>query len=378
MSIKAMQLKQKLSFVKILFIFQMLILICLVTLSIIGQRQLDFLHNKNLGINTQNVLVLQLWGKAPSEYEVLCNRIKQSPYVEDISGAINLPFLGPFMTWEFITPNVMNSIEAKGFQVDHDFFKTMGITIIDGREFDGNSSTDLSQAIILNQSAVELLNMENPINKKVNLRKLIGIVEDYHIFSMHHPIPPVGFHLLNSTPRYIIVRCTVGTENQVINHCKHIWQETLPDTYFDGRMMNEIVNQEYTKDGHVVKFIISGTLMILFVLFVGLYGLSYTISNNKTREMCMRKIFGASPMNILLRLLKTFLLPLLISYLLSIPLIIYIANIWLDRYEYWVPIDIYPFIISLLFTSFIILISSIHPLVKLSLINPLRVIQIEQ
>jgi putative ABC transport system permease protein len=379
LSIKAMQLKQKLGFVQVLFIFQLLVLICLISLSSIGQRQLNFLHNKNLGFNAQNLIALQLWGDAPENYEILCTKIEQSPNVESISAARNVPFLGPFMTWGLLPdPNDSRIVDIKGFLVDYNFFQTIGINIIDGRGFNENSISDLSQAIILNQSAVKYLEYEVPINEEVNGRKLIGITEDFHIFSMHHPIPPIAFHLLDKNPFFIIIRCRVGTAKQVMNHCNDIWQQILPETYFDCRMMNEVVNKEYVKDGHIVKFAIAGTLMILFVLLIGLYGLSYTISNNKTREMCMRKIFGASPLNIFLRLLKVFLVPLLISYVLSIPLIFHFANILLDRYEYRVPIDIFPFIISLLLAGLIILISSIHPLIKLSLINPLRIIQIDQ
>lgn len=376
---KFIHVRQKLSFVKIFLILQLITFISLTSLSILGFQQMNFINRKDLGFNADNTLAITIYRNRFSDHNSLISEIKNSPYVNSISSSHNLPFLGPFK--EFIVfpdPTVNEYVNMNAFSVDYNFFSTMGIEFIEGRDFSREMGTDLEQSIILNESAIEFLGIEEPyLDKEVNWRKLIGVVEDYHMQSLHHPIEPTIFQLNDLDPIHLIINYKSGHEKEIIDYCDQFREAQFPDDLIYFYMMNDVVRAEYDKENFTTKLTLASALIVLIILMMGLYGLSYFISNNKAKEMCMRKVFGANPSNVFQHLMKVFLLPVAISFSISIPITIYIANEWLSRFAYHIEIGIDSFILSLIISCGIIFISSIHQLFKLSIINPIVAIKYE-
>ncbi|MCD4724832.1 MAG: FtsX-like permease family protein [Bacteroidales bacterium] len=376
---KFIHVRQKLSFVKIFLILQLIIFISLTSLSILGFQQMNFIYRKDLGFNAENTLAITVYGNKFSDPNSLISEIKKSPYVISISSSRNLPFLGPIAqggVWP--DPTVNEHVVVNILHVDYDFFNTMGIEFIEGRDFNREMGTDLLQSIILNESAIEFLGIEEPyLDKEVNWRKLIGVVEDFHMLSLHHQIQPTIFLLMDWDPLHLIINYKSGHEKEIIDYCNQVWKEQFPDDPLYFYMMNDVVRAEYDKENFTIKLTMVSAIIVLIILMIGLYGLSYFISNNKAKEMCMRKVFGANPSNVFNHLIKVFLLPVVISFGFSIPLTIYIANEWLNRFAYHVEIGIDSFILSLIISCGIIFISSIHQLFKLSIINPIVAIKYE-
>jgi len=243
--------------------------------------------------------------------------------------------------------------------VDYDYVKTLGLDIIKGRDFDKNMGTDALEAVIINETAAyELGWINDPIGKKIHfgygrdgtggrMLKVVGVVKDFNFKSLHNKVESLIF-FINEVPEYFLL-CRISHENQVetLKFLEEKWNEFSPEYPFASAFIDQSYNEMYSADKNVSTLIHIATFLTIFIALLGLLGLSSFIAEQKNKEIGIRKIHGASIVNILFILYKDFATLIFIAFVLAVPLAWWRLQIWLESgFVYYRPLDWSAFIIA--------------------------------
>jgi len=280
------------------------------------------------------------------------------------------------------------SLVMNNYFCDYDFAEALSIEMKDGRFFSKEFATD-SSAIVLNETAVKLLGLENPIGKEIfgSFGKgltfhIIGVVKDFHFESMQQEIKPLamlGFlkNLKWHPPRYISAKINSSDIVSTINFIQNEWNRFLPNVPFEYSFLNEDYDNIYKREATAGKTITIFSLLAIFVGCLGLFGLASFTAVQRTKEMGIRKVLGASHSNILLLFSKSFLRWIIIANVIAIPAAYFAMHNWLEAFAYRVEIGPGAFIFAGL-VSFTITLSTIgYQAVKTANNNPVESLRSE-
>jgi putative ABC transport system permease protein len=331
-------------FRKVLVAVQFSLSIMIIIGSIVVWRQLDYVQNANLGYGRENLIYIKMQGQIRSNYETVKNDLLQNPNV--ISAAAN----------EFITNDVMqgtNSISWEGkrddqdvrvhlHRVDYDFLKTFDIELSQGRFFSQEFSTDASQAFVINETAAKAMGLDSPVDKYFRLwgqqGKIIGVVKDFHFQSLHNNIEPLVLWMNTDFSyngfQYMTVRIKSADMANTINDIKSVWRKHSPDYPFIYKFYDETLAAQYDAEQRIGKLFNGFTLLAIIISCLGLLGLISFVTEQKTKEIGIRKVLGASIPNLIRMLLKDFAAWILLANLIAWPVAFYVMNKWLQNFAY--------------------------------------------
>lgn len=338
---------------KILITAQFLISIGLITSTLIGTRQMDFIRNKSLGFDKENVVILQIPREDMAKnYELILAKLKQNANVQEISISSHIPdgSIGS-SPLRLKSESETTSFQTSYFQVDYDYLKTMNIPLLKGRFFSRDFNRDSTEALILNESAIALLGLSDPIGKKVIFpsnteRTIIGVVKDFHFSSLHHAIEPMAMVIPFTIPSYVNVRLSSGNIQEKIASIQTIWDTSFAEIPLNFFFLDNRLNNMYLKEQNLSKLISGFTFLAVMLACLGLYGLVAFSIKNKLKEVGIRKVLGASIEKILILLSKQYLYLIATAILISVPLTWYITNMWLENFAYRIDIDWWLFLVS--------------------------------
>ena len=339
---------------KILVVLQFFIAIFMIIGSIVVSRQLAFLKNKDMGFVKENLLFLEIQDKEfQKKIPSFKNEILSNPSIISASNTNGIPSR---INWiqSMRVENETEMIEQALLLalVDYDYVETMGLEIIQGRNFDKTMGTDALEAVIINETAaLELGWINDPIGKKIHfgygrdgtggrMLKVVGVVKDFNFKSLHNKVESVIF-FINEVPEYFLL-CRISEENQAetMEFLEQKWIEFSPKFPFSSVFIEQSYDDMYSSDKNVGTLISITTFLTIFIALLGLLGLSSFIAEQKNKEIGIRKIHGASIRNILLILYKDFATLILIAFVLAIPLAWWRLNIWLETgFVYYRPLD---------------------------------------
>jgi len=227
-------------------------------------------------------------------------------------------------------------------QVDYNYVKTMGMEIVKGRDFDKTMGTDDSAAVIINETGVKTLGWEDdPIGKKIDygfdldgnhgrIMKVIGVVKDFHFKSLHNKIEPMII-FISPQPRWLMsVRLKEGKEKEALAYIEEKWNSFGAGRPFDFKYVTEILDEQYSGEQKIGVIFNIFTMVTIFIALLGLLGLSSFVAEQRTKEIGIRKVLGASVGNILKLLYKEFLILILIAFVFAVPVAWWRLDIWLS------------------------------------------------
>jgi len=221
----------------------------------------------------------------------------------------------------------------ENYNIDYDFFKTLGIDILEGREYDEKNSTDITSSVIINRKVVTEFGIENPIGKMIGQRRIIGVVDNIYFHSFHHGLLPATFSLQPYACMHIAVKTIPGHTEQTLEFLKGQWKTVAPNIPFNYYFIDDELKQFYKKDKQFGQSISLYTLIAIFISILGLFGLSLFMADRKTKEITIRKVHGASNVDIIYMLTKQFLKYALIANLISLPISYYLVDNWLQNFS---------------------------------------------
>jgi len=328
-----------------------------------------------LGFNKEQLLELYLTsGDFSEHYEAFMTELSKCPDIIEASGAFEMPPNDGSMSGKiplFDDPD--QSITVEECWVYYNFFETFGIELLSGRSFSREFASDTLNSIILNETAVRRLHVKDPIGKFIEDSRIIGVVKDFRYHSLYYEVEPTIFKLSSlQSINGIAIRLSPYNVSETIDFIKHTWKSFNKgsDSPFKYDFIDEQINQMYLETQNFGKVINYCTLFAIFVACLGLLGLTMFITKQKTKEIGIRKVFGASPFSILKHLSKEIILLSIISTLISVPIVLFLMNRWLENFAYKTEISFWIFIIAGFAGLCLSLFTMSFFSIKASLVNP--------
>ncbi|MFT7032637.1 MAG: putative ABC transport system permease protein [Cyclobacteriaceae bacterium] len=373
---------------KVLVITQFSISLVMIICTWVVFDQLQFVQDKNLGFNKNQVLKIPLNGKeVMKKYNVLRNQLLAEPNIEAVGSGDSTPG-GRNLSMSGIKIESDNGqLIDKVFQnitIDNEYLNTLEIPIVLGRNFSTNIAKDTSLAILVNEEMVRHMGWIDPIGKKVimlesNRRmqapsRVVGVVKNYHILSLQEPISPLVIH--NSSENgNLLIRIKPTNVASTIEYIKKTWSEIVPNRPFELNFLEQEFAKQYEteqKRGEVFGIF---ALFTILISCLGLFGLASFTAEKRSKEISIRKVAGAGIGNIVLMMSKDFLKLVFVSVLISFPIAYLVMNQWLEEFAFRIDISPMSFVFSAILTILIAFITISYHSISSAMSNPTRALK---
>jgi len=347
-------------------------------------QQLKYIQDINLGFNKEHVVTIKTFKPIGTKSDVFKENLLKHPSVISTSGSHSLPGRY-FDNYGFIPESTENDITMNLCCCDYDFLETFGLEMKIGRFFSKDYKTDPS-AIIINEAAVKLLGWKDPLSKHFSSNNqnlnVIGVVKDFHYQSLHQPVAPMALLLLHGAydflaENFISVRVKPGNIEENLKFIKKTWEKFFPGMPFDYSFLDVDYNTLYNNERLTGKTFTIFSLLAIFIASLGLFGLASLISEWRTKEIGIRKVFGASISGIVFMLSKEFTKWVVISNIAAWPFAYYVMNMWLQNFAYRVNITLWSFIFAAFLSLTIALITVSYRSVRAAVSNPVDALRYE-
>ncbi|HMG89483.1 MAG TPA: FtsX-like permease family protein, partial [Chryseolinea sp.] len=326
-----------------LVVFQFTMSIILIAGTIIIFRQMDFMQNKNLGLEKEQILQLRMRDNVNPKYKLIKEEMSRVPavitatatnfsYSNGISNIATLP--------EGANDNEITS-EAV-ISVDPDFIPTFKIVLLSGRNFSKDISTDEAEAFIVNESAVKHFNWVTPetaLGKKIDWGlgkkgKVIGVVKDFNFYSLHENIQPLIIHIQTNWFNFITLKVKGENIPETIDQLEERWNTMDLDSPFDYSFLDADFEKLYRAEQQTQSIIGFLASLAIFIACLGLFGLAAFMAEQRTKEIGVRKVLGADVIGIITLLSKDFLSLVGIAIVIALPISWFASTKWLDSFAY--------------------------------------------
>ena len=365
------------NFRKPLIIFQFSLTIILIIGTVVVNRQLHFLENKNLGFNKEQVLCIKLQGDLQKKLDLLKNQLKENQRVIDVSGVSYPPsgILSSSRINKWDTRESNSEFLSYLLSADFDFAKTMQIKIVEGKYF--SLKSDTAEGCIVNQAAVKAMGIQLPVGKKVEDLKIIGVIKDFNFTSLHSQISPLIIYCDPNEIKQLLVRIKPGDVSQTIKSLETEWNKIAPEFPFDYSFLDEQINKQYKSDIRVGNVINTFSLLALFIACLGMFGLASFTAEQRTKEVGIRKILGASVDSIVFTLIGDFLKWIVLANVIAWPIAWYVINKWLQNFAYRIDISWWMFLLSGGVALLIAILTVSFQAIKAATANPVKSLRYE-
>ena len=369
---------------KSLVIFQFTVSIVFIIISLIMLNQLDYIRNKDLGFEKQNIVTIPIYRKTALEkYETIKNEFLRDSRVKAVSTSSFSPGKNQFYTnyWREGLESDKNPM-ISFIIVDHDFIDTFSIKLLQGRGFSRQFPGDIEGAYILNESAVKECGWDSPVGKKFKPGfgkegTVIGVVKDFHFKSFHQEIKPLFLFIYPKWFAYFSVRIAPDNIPHTLNFLKNKWKELVPEQSFEYSFLDEDIDNLYKTEARLGKLFLVVTALSIFIACLGLFGLVAFTVEQRTKEIGIRKVLGASVVGIVLLLSKEFTRWVLISNIIAWPIGWYVMNRWLQNFAYRADIEIWVFFLSGFIVLLIALLTLSYRAISAAVANPADALKYE-
>ena len=373
-------------FRSILVVSQFVISIGLIVSMSIVNGQLDFVRNKQLGFNKERVVVLPTNADIIRDLGSVKNRLLQNPGIVSVSAAKRVPS-GRLLDSSGTTIYRDDQLVPIQFRIamlmiDHDYFDTYEMPIVAGRNFSKEIDSDSTEAFVINEIAVKRLGWDSPqdaVGEQYDSfgrnGRIIGVVKDFHFESMHNEIAPMVFFITSFNLNSLSIRLRPGDIAGTMDFLRGIWLEYRPNYPFSYYFIDERFDALYANEEKLGNIfgIFSG--IAVFIACLGLLGLVAFTTEQRTKEIGIRKVLGAKSSDIVFLIAKEFIRLVIAANIVAVPIIYYLMNDWLQSFAYRIEISYPVFIVAALLTLFITLATVGYQAIKASLTNPIETIR---
>lgn len=342
--------------------------------------QMKFVSSKNLGFDKEKVITFTFTNHDQrSKWDVLKNKMMQDPNIKSAATASSRPGRG-------FGKNLMRTeLEEGGFEekginsygIDYDYFTTLNIGFVKGRDFSIQFPSDTVDAIIVNEAMVKRFNWSEPLGKRFQIMggpdtttffKVIGVVKDFHQQSLYNPIEPLAFFPRRNNGNALIKMTDDPAKG--VAAVKKSWEEVFPNLPLEYTYLDEDFQEQYETDQLRGNLFLGFSIMTIIISCMGLLGLASFTAEQRTKEISIRKVLGANVSGLIQLLIKDFLLLVFIGAIPAFAVAWYFAQNWLQNFEYSVEINYLIFAGVLLLTIIITILSTGFFALKAATSNP--------
>ena len=373
-------------FRKVMVIGQFAISIVLLIGTLIIRQQLHYIQHKDLGWNREQVVILPVNDDLAGRFRSLKQELRQSPGIVNVTIASSIPTriggVNGIDWWEGKSP--ADILVPKFVIGEHDYLDTMGMKLKEGRNFLLNRPADTSNFIV-NEAAAEAMKMKNPLGKGMTFMNvqghIIGVVKDFHFRHMSEAIGPL---ILLIHPRhheyfyrFVFAKIRPGSIKETLHYIERVCRRLAPHFPFEYKFMDDEFNRLYQSEGTVSRMVNCFTFLALFIACLGLFGLASFMTEQRKKEIGVRKVLGSSGIRIVLLFVREFYKWVLIACMLACPVAYYMMNQWLNDYAFHIPLLWRPFAMACALTLLIAGLTVCYQSVRAAHVNPVEALRCE-
>lgn len=369
--------------------FQLTITVIMITSTLVIYEQLKFMRNADLGFEKENIMVINIQDTAffNNRLESFRETLLENPGITLTAISNSVP--GTRINKRVMMvekENKMMEYVINNISCDHDYPELLKLQFIKGRTFEKSMGTDQNEAVIINEAAAKALGWgDNAIGKKLNFYmdnpltagKVIGVVKDYNYTSLHNPVEPMVLFLTRETSRYLSIKIKNNNQANTISYIKNQWNSHGASRPFEFYFLDNNFIDKYSSEANLGK--VFGTFGVLSVVIalLGLMGLTSYTTAQRTKEIGVRKVLGASTESISSLLMKESIFLALLGCAFAIPISWYILSKWLDNFAYHVTLSWSYFALSSIVTLIICLLTVSFHSISAARMNPIISVKYE-
>jgi putative ABC transport system permease protein len=376
-----------------LVVIQFSLSVLFIISAIVVIRQVNYLHNKDLGFNKEQIMFFPMRGAGMKKnYEAFKTQLLQGPGVSSVSIGYGFPgdgFGDGLMTLQEKPSQA--PVKATQLMIDHDYIKTLGLRLVAGRDFDKEIVTDKDAAYIINETAVKDLGLgtsQQALGKTLSwptwakqdsfkIGKIIGVVKDFHFKSLYDKVEPAVLQIYPNAYSKVAVKMKTTDIEKTLAHIKKTWHSFTPDFPIEYNFLDESFSKMYKGDDKLKSLLSIFTAITIFVGCLGLFGLAAYTSERRKKEVGIRKVLGATAANIVTQLSKDFIKLVWISILIGSPVAWWLMNLWLQDFPYRINITMSVFILTSIIVLSIALFTVSLQTIKAAIANPIKSLRTE-
>jgi putative ABC transport system permease protein len=366
-----------------LVVFQFAVSVILIVAVMIIYKQVEYIQTTNQGFSKDNVLYFETGGKFKNNADFAIERIKKIPGVLSVS-SIDRELLGDLsyttgdFSWEGRNPKEV--IKFQRADVNAGLIETLGIEMAQGRSFSKKFGSDTSK-IIVNEAGAAAMRIKNPVGKIFRLwgvdMQIIGVVKDFHFESLHQPVKPMFIRYKPSHTNRIMVRVAAGKMKETLDALRQFNTEFNPMSEFDYKFLDQDFQAQYVAETRVAVLSRYFAILAVVISCLGLFGLASFTAEKRFKEIGIRKILGATELNVMYILSRDFIKPVLLAIFIALPLGYVFGRNWLGGYAYSIDLKLWFFVAAGLLTVLISMVTVVFQAYKAAKISPIQSIKTE-
>ncbi|WP_424961368.1 ABC transporter permease [Ekhidna sp.] len=375
----------------VLVIFQFTISAILISGSLVIYRQIDFMKEKDLGFDKEAIISLsvpvsiEIGGIDLQAVRSVQEQIKRISGVKQTTLVSSAPG-GQFNQHAYYSPkDPDNRVDASEVMVDYDFEKVLNLEVVAGRAYDRSHPSDSVFGFIINEVTAQLLNLENPVGKKLiwvgNDEELegtiVGVVKDFHYRSLRENIQPLVMSLQPLGAGELLIKMEGNQFGQIINEIEPIYEQLGSELPFEYRFLDQELAALYEQEERTLSIFSVFSMVALILASLGLLGMAIAILNQRVKEVGMRKILGATSSQIMGMILGQFARLVAIAALIGLPLSYFMMQSWIAEFSYRAPFGVMPFVWSLTVLLGVAMLSVISAVTRITYSNPVDALRYE-
>ncbi|MFC1543104.1 ABC transporter permease [Candidatus Neomarinimicrobiota bacterium] len=376
-----------------LVVFQFVISIGLIISTMLVYQQLQFVSNKDLGFDKEDVVIIPNMGRLGNQIDAFKQELRNQSQVINVSRTSGIPGKSYSGTLYKAAPPeetdqgisiTEEDLAFENYHADYDYIETMRMGLISGRNFSPELASD-SAAFIINEAVARRFGWEDPIGNDIYITgwegqpryRVIGVVKDYHFKSLHSEISPVVMSLSTTSGNFLIVRIQPADIRNTLTMIEEIWAEFAPNIPFDYSFLDEDFDALFRAEQSFGKIVSYFTGLTIIIACLGLFGLAAFTAERRTKEIGIRKVVGATVAQIVGMLSKEYLVLVLIANIIAWPMAWYVMNRWLQNFAYRIDLSWWIFILAGLLALVIALLTVSWQAIRAATANPVEALRYE-
>ena len=368
-----------------LVVFQFTISLVLIVSVLVIYKQVQYIQSKDLGYDKSNVIYFDREGAVVQNTDAFLAELKNIQGVQNASaimqGMVQSPGIGAStygIDWPGKKQNELVDFIVRA--VDFDMLETLAIQVKEGRSF-SRKFGDEQSGLVFNEAAIRAMGLKDPVGTPIRMwgqdMKIVGVVKDFHISSLHDPIEPMVFMFNPKQTTTIMVKIAAGKEKETISRIEAFFKKINPGYVFEYKFLDEAYQSQYLSEQRVSLLSRYFAALAILISFLGLFGLAAFNAEVRTKEIGIRKVLGASVQQLMLMLSKDFIWLVLIAILISFPLAWWAMNAWLGGFAYRINIGAGVFIIAGISILLITMLTVGYQSIRSAIINPAKSLRSE-
>jgi ABC-type antimicrobial peptide transport system permease subunit len=349
--------------------------------------QMNFFRNASLGFDKAAIINVPLPGDSLNHVQIdhLRNRLLANSAITNVSFSYSSP--SSDNNWnsdfKFDHSTKTTNFSANLKWADADYFKTFNLQFVSGRPY---NASDTVREFVVNETLLRKLGIRNPqdaIGKEINfwnggkVANIVGVIKDFNSYSLREPMAPVVLSTWKDVYQTINIKIKPGSEKAVLPYVEKLWTSTYPDYVYDYKFLDQTIKNFYKQENQLSQLYKIFAGIAIFISCLGLYGLVSFMAVQRTKELGIRKVLGASVRNIIFLLSKEFTILIVIAFVISAPIAYYIMHQWLQNYTYRIPLSASIFILAILSSILVAWITVGHRAITSAMANPVKALRSE-